>query len=84
MKIFQILIVLFILTVSASVYAMGIFINPFPIQPKFETKIDSPKISHGLSQPLTAPTAVKPSANKARMLALVEQQRINRRLFAST
>lgn len=79
MKLFQVLIVLFILTLSASVYAMGIFVNPFPMQPK----LDSLKISPELPQTFTAP-APKQSYNKSRILALVEEQRISRRLFAST
>lgn len=79
MKLFQVLIVLFILTVSASVYAMGIFVNPFPLQPK----LDSLKVSQELSPALTVSVPEK-SFNKNRIQALMEEQRISRRLFAST
>ena len=77
MKLFQVLIALFILTVSASVYAMGIYLQPISLTQHHPPPAIKLNPVHSLAP------AQKESPAARKIQALMDQQRF-RRLLASS
>ena len=78
MKLFQVLIALFILTLSASVYAMGVYLQPV----SFGMQRQSVNIKLNSVHPVIAAQKKSSTAEKIRLL--VDQQRFSRLLASSS